>query len=41
VLGERATAAFERLMGLMLAAVAVELMLRGVRAFLAGLPGAG
>lgn len=41
VLGERATAAFERLMGLILAAVAVELMLRGVRAFLAGLPGAG
>jgi small neutral amino acid transporter SnatA (MarC family) len=41
VLGERATAAFERLMGLILAAVAVELMLRGVRAFLAGLPGSG
>jgi len=40
VLGERATAAFERLMGLILAAVAVELMLRGVRAFLAGLHGA-
>jgi small neutral amino acid transporter SnatA (MarC family) len=39
VLGERATAAFERLMGLILAAVAVELMLRGIRAFLAGLPG--
>jgi MarC family membrane protein len=33
VLGERATAAFERLMGLILAAVAVELMLRGVRNF--------
>jgi len=40
VLGERATAAFERLMGLILAAVAVELMLRGVRAFIVGLPAA-
>jgi MarC family membrane protein len=39
VLGERATAAFERLMGLILAAVAVELMLRGIRTFVAGLPG--
>ncbi len=37
VLGERATAAFERLMGLILAAVAVELMLRGIKTFLAGL----
>ena len=36
-LGERATVAFERLMGLILAAIAVELMLRGVRAFIAGL----
>lgn len=35
VLGERATAAFERLMGLILAAVAVELMLRGFRSFMA------
>jgi MarC family membrane protein len=34
-LGERVVVAFERLMGLILAAVAVELMLRGVRAFLA------
>lgn len=37
VLGERATAAFERLMGLILAAVAVELMLRGVKSFVYGL----
>lgn len=37
VLGERATAAFERLMGLILAAVAVELMLRGIRSFMATL----
>lgn len=37
LLGEQATAAFERLMGLILAAVAVELMLRGVRTFAAGL----
>ncbi len=36
-LGERATVAFERLMGLILAAIAVELMLRGVRAFVNGL----
>jgi small neutral amino acid transporter SnatA (MarC family) len=40
VLGERATAASERLMGLILAAVAVELVLRGVRSFLATLPAA-
>lgn len=33
-LGERATLAFVRLMGLVLAAIAVELMLRGVRSFL-------
>lgn len=38
ILGESATAAFERLMGLILAAVAVELMLRGLREFIAGLP---
>lgn len=37
LLGERVTVAFERLMGLILAALAVELMLRGVRAFVAGL----
>jgi MarC family membrane protein len=37
VLGERVTAAFERLMGLILAAVAVELMLRGVRTYAATL----
>lgn len=37
VLGDRVTAAFERLMGLILAAVAVELMLRGVRTFAATL----
>jgi MarC family membrane protein len=36
-LGERVTVAFERLMGLILAAIAVELMLRGVRAFVNGL----
>lgn len=36
-LGERVTVAFERLMGLVLAAVAVELMLRGIRAFIAQL----
>lgn len=34
-LGERVVVAFERLMGLILAAVAVELMLRGIRVFLA------
>ncbi len=37
LLGERVTIAFERLMGLILAAIAVELMLRGVRAFVASL----
>jgi small neutral amino acid transporter SnatA (MarC family) len=36
-LGERVTVAFERLMGLMLAAIAVELMLRGIRSFVATL----
>jgi small neutral amino acid transporter SnatA (MarC family) len=38
LLGERVTLAFERLMGLVLAAIAVELLLRGVRAFIATLP---
>jgi small neutral amino acid transporter SnatA (MarC family) len=33
LLGERVTLAFERLMGLVLAAIAVELLLRGVRTF--------
>jgi MarC family membrane protein len=37
LVGERVTIAFERLMGLILAAIAVELMLRGVRAFVTGL----
>ena len=37
VLGEKVTSAFERLMGLVLAALAVELMLRGIRAFVATL----
>ncbi|MCA3212675.1 MAG: MarC family protein [Burkholderiales bacterium] len=36
-LGERVTVAFERLMGLVLAAIAVELMLRGIRTFAATL----
>jgi len=36
-LGERVTVAFERLMGLVLAAIAVELMLRGIKTFVAGL----
>jgi MarC family membrane protein len=36
-LGERVTVAFERLMGLVLAAIAVELMLRGIKQFVAGL----
>jgi len=36
-LGERVTVAFERLVGLVLAAMAVELALRGVRAFNASL----
>jgi MarC family membrane protein len=39
LLGERVTLAFERLMGLVLAAIAVELLLRGVRSFVATLPG--
>jgi MarC family membrane protein len=33
ILGESVTAAFERLMGLILAAVSVELMLRGIKTF--------
>jgi MarC family membrane protein len=37
LLGERVTLAFERLLGLVLAAIAVELILRGVKAFVAGL----
>jgi len=37
LLGERVTVAFERLMGLILAAIAVELMLRGIRAFVVSL----
>lgn len=37
VLGDRVTVAFERLMGLILTAIAVELMLRGIRQFVAGL----
>jgi MarC family membrane protein len=36
-LGERVTVAFERLMGLVLAALAVEMMLRGIKSFVAGL----
>jgi small neutral amino acid transporter SnatA (MarC family) len=36
-LGERVTIAFERLMGLVLAAMAVELMLRGIKTFVAQL----
>ncbi len=36
-LGERVTVAFERLMGLVLAAIAVELMLRGIKIFVAQL----
>lgn len=36
-LGERVTLAFERLMGLVLAAIAVELMLRGIKSFVAQL----
>jgi small neutral amino acid transporter SnatA (MarC family) len=35
LLGERVTVAFERLMGLILAAIAVELMLRGVKQYVA------
>jgi len=37
LLGERVTLAFERLLGLVLAAIAVELMLRGIRSFIASL----
>jgi MarC family membrane protein len=37
LLGERVTLAFERLLGLVLAAVAVELILRGIKTFVAGL----
>lgn len=37
LLGERVTQAFERLLGLVLAAIAVELMLRGIKTFIAGL----
>lgn len=37
LLGERVTGAFERLVGLVLAAIAVELFLRGVRAFISTL----
>ena len=35
VLGERAIVAFERLMGLVLTALAVEMLLNGVRTFAA------
>jgi MarC family membrane protein len=38
LLGERVTVAFERLMGLILAAIAVELMLRGIKQFIVQLP---
>jgi small neutral amino acid transporter SnatA (MarC family) len=38
-LGERAVIAFERLMGLVLIAIAVEMILKGVRAFILQLPG--
>ena len=37
LLGERVTLAFERLLGLVLAAIAVELILRGIKTFVAGL----
>jgi MarC family membrane protein len=37
ILGERVTLAFERLLGLVLAAIAVELVLRGVKSFVASL----
>ena len=37
LLGERVTLAFERLLGLVLAAIAVELVLRGVKTFVASL----
>jgi MarC family membrane protein len=36
-LGERVTLAFERLLGLVLAAIAVELILRGIKTFITGL----
>ncbi len=35
LVGERATVAFERLMGLVLAAIAVELLLRGIKTYVA------
>jgi len=38
ILGERAVVAFERLMGLVLTAVAVQMLLNGVQAFVAQLP---
>ena len=38
-LGERAMIAFERLMGLVLTAIAVEMILKGIRAFVVQLPG--
>lgn len=37
LLGERVTLAFERLLGLVLAAIAVELILRGIKTFISGL----
>ena len=37
-LGERVTTAFERLMGLILTAIAVEMLLSGIRHYLATLP---
>ncbi len=37
LLGERVTLAFERLLGLVLAAIAVEQMLRGIKTFISGL----
>jgi small neutral amino acid transporter SnatA (MarC family) len=36
-LGERVTLAFERLLGLVLAAIAVEQILRGIKTFIASL----
>jgi small neutral amino acid transporter SnatA (MarC family) len=38
-LGERVVIAVERLMGLILVAVAVEMMLRGIKSFVGQLPG--
>ena len=38
VLGERVVGAFERLMGLILVAIAVEMLLRGIRTFAGQLP---